>query len=525
MTRRQAWTQTIWRPETPGLANRPDCYGRKPLARAQPGLFDVLMQLDFDACYSAISSRDPRFDGHFFTAVRSTGIYCRPICPARTPLRRNVDFYPVAAAAEAAGFRPCRRCRPETSPDTPDWNVKSDLARRAAELMNDGCLDEGSTADLAAALHISERQLRRVFNEETGASPSAFARHRRLQRARLLIDKTSMPLSEVAWAAGFKSIRQFNDQVREVFGAPPSDLRRAGSNKTPHQANLSLRLALKTPFNQENLISFLGSHVIGGVELFSGTTYARVARFSSGAAVVEVSFATDADAVILRPRVIEGEPIADIVEAVRSLYDLSADSAVIDGVLATDKLLRPSVKRRPGLRVPGAFDPFEVAVRTVIGQQVSVAGANTITGRVVQRLGAPIETEYPGLTHEFPTPDVLAAGDLAGLGLTGARIETIGRLAQAALDGQIQLGRASSAETLSAQLLALKGIGPWTASYISMRVPRDPDAFPGGDLGVKKAFAALGGTGDVQTWSQRWSPWRSYAVMHLWASLEDLAAR
>lgn len=477
------------------------------------------MQLDFDACYSAMTSRDPRFDGRFFTAVRSTGIYCRPICPARTPLRRNVSFFRVAAAAEAAGFRPCRRCRPEASPDSPDWNVKSELARRAAGLINDGFLDEGTTAELAAALHISERQLRRVFNEETGASPSAFARHRRLQRARLLIDKTSMPLSEVAWSAGFKSIRQFNNQVLEVFGAAPTDLRRAGSEKTSHRAHLSLRLPFKAPFHKEGFISFLSSHVIAGVEMFSGETYARVARFASGTAVLEVAFAANSDAIILRPRVLTGEPIADIVAAVRSLYDLGADSLVIDGVLSRDKLLRSSLRRRPGLRVPGAFDPFEVAIRTVMGQQVSVAGATTVTGRLVREYGAPVETDHAGLTHAFPAPEVLAEGGLTGLGLTGARIATIKRLSQAVSDGEVKLDRSASAEELSRELLVLKGIGPWTASYISMRVPRDPDCFLGGDLGVKKAFATLGGTGDLETWSERWRPWRSYAVMHLWASL------
>ena len=479
------------------------------------------MQLDFDACYSAITSRDPRFDGRFFTAVRSTGIYCRPICPARTPLRKNVSFYPVAAAAEAAGYRPCRRCRPETSPDTPDWNIKSDLARRAAELINDGLLDEGSVGDLATALHVSERQLRRVFLEETGTSPASFARHRRLQRARMLIDKTDMPLSEVAWASGFTSIRQFNDQVRSVFGDSPSELRRAGTGSAKHHAHLSLRLPFKPPFERNGFEAFLSSHLIKGVETFAAGRYSRVVRFESGTALLDVRIAPSSDAVILRPQVIEGEPLGDIVEAVRSLYDLAADPAVIDEVLAKDRLLRPSVRRRPGTRVPGAFDPFEIAIRTIVGQQVSVAGATTVTGRLIDRHGAPVPSERPGLTHAFPTPEVLAEADLSGLGLNGARMETITRVSAAVAAGTVTLGRGIPAEEMTAQLVAIKGIGPWTASYIAMRVPRDPDSFPGGDLGVRKAFAYLGGKGDVADWAERWRPWRSYAVMHLWASLED----
>ncbi|MBA2725797.1 MAG: DNA-3-methyladenine glycosylase 2 family protein [Actinobacteria bacterium] len=478
-----------------------------------------VMDLDFDACYSAISSRDPRFDGRFFTAVSSTQIYCRPICPARTPFKRNVTFYSVAAAAEAAGFRPCRRCRPEASPDTPDWNVKSDLARRAVELINDGILDEGLGADLASLLHVSERQLRRVFETETGTSPAAFARHRRLQRARLLIDKTEMPLTEVAWAAGYTSIRQFNDQIREMFGAPPTALRRSGVPRVRHQALLSLRLSLKPPFDHKGLLSFLSAHLIAGVEMLEGNHYRRVARVPSGTAIIEVTFAPKKDAVILKPRVVDGEPLAEVVEGVRALYDLDADPRSIDAVLAKDRLLKASVRKRPGLRVPGAFDPFEIAIRTVIGQQVSVAGASTITKRLVGAYGAPISSGAPGLSHAFPTPEVLADASLTGLGLTTARMATIRTLAAAVSEEHVVLKRSGSAEHLTSQLLALKGIGPWTASYIAMRIPQDPDAFPAADLGVKKAFARLGGTGDVETWSARWRPWRSYAVMHLWAGL------
>lgn len=478
-----------------------------------------VMELDFDACYSAISSRDPRFDGRFFTAVRSTRIYCRPICPARTPFKRNVTFYPVAAAAEAAGFRPCRRCRPEASPDTPDWNVKSDLARRAMQSINDGILDGGSLADLASVLHVSERHLRRIFQEETGTTPAAFARHRRLQRARLLIDKTEMPLTEVAWAAGFTSIRRFNDQILEMFGSSPSGLRRNGAPSVHHQASLSLRLPLRSLFGRVSLLSFLSSHLIPGVETLDRDRYARVARLPGGTAIVKVAFGPKGDALIVRSKVIDGEPLADVVEGIRALYDLDAEPRSIDTILAKDELLEASVRQKPGLRVPGAFDPFETAVRTVLGQRVSVAAATTIAGRLVRAHGAPISTGAPLLTHAFPTPEVLADADLTGLGLTGARMTTIHALAAAVARGSVNLRRSAAPEDLRAQLLTLKGVGPWTSSYISMRVARDPDVFLGGDLGVKKAFARLGGTGDATTWSARWRPWRSYAVMHLWASL------
>ncbi|MCW2882859.1 MAG: transcriptional regulator, AraC family [Sphaerisporangium sp.] len=524
--------------------------------------------LDFDSCYRAASARDTRFDGRFYTAVTSTGIYCRPICPARTPARQNVRFYRHAAAAEAAGFRPCRRCRPELSPGDPGWDVAADLVGRALRLIDDGVADEYGVAGLASRLHVTERHLLRLFTVQLGAGPLAVTRTRRLLLAKQLLTETSLPITDVAFAAGFGSVRQFNATMKEAYGFAPSDLRttsgplaRAASPEaavpgsraaaspravTPGMpAALTLRLNHRAPYDAETLLGFLAARAIPGVEEGSPTGYRRavpggVITLAPADGHIRLSVTLD-----------DTRHLARIVSRCRRLLDLDADPEAIADALGTTTL-RPLVERRPGLRVPGAFDGFELAVRAVVGQQVSVAGARTLLGRIAARAGTPAKpcdiaaltgtpispgdtsalAGAPAQPHEgagsvlvskdadgpgllFPTAERLVEADLSGLGLTGKRITTLHILAEKAASGELDLdGGTDPAETAS-RLLAIPGIGPWTTGYIVMRALRDPDAWPSGDLGLRRAMKSLDIPEDD---TERWRPWRAYAALHLWSS-------
>ncbi|WP_214408765.1 DNA-3-methyladenine glycosylase 2 family protein [Sphaerisporangium fuscum] len=497
--------------------------------------------LDFDSCYRAVSARDTRFDGRFYTAVTSTGIYCRPICPARTPARRNVRFYRHAAAAEAAGFRPCRRCRPELSPGDPGWDVGADLVGRALRLIDDGVADEYGVAGLANRLHITERHLLRIFTGRLGAGPLAVARTRRLLLAKQLLTETSLPITDVAFAAGFGSVRQFNATMKEAYGFSPSDLRRtsgpvtrpvgpSGAATPGMPATLNLRLAHRTPYDSGTLFRYLAARAIPGVEEADATAYRRAVpggliTLVPGDGHFTLSVTLD-----------DTRHLARIVARCRRLLDLDADPDAIAAALGTTAL-RPLLALRPGLRVPGAFDGFELAVRAVVGQQVSVAGARTLLGRIAARAGMPAKPcditttaahPEPGATVSpsgspngdhprllFPTAERLAEADLTGLGLTGRRIATLKILAEKAATGELDLdGGADPAETAS-RLLAIPGIGPWTTGYIVMRALHDPDAWPTGDLGLRRAMKALDITEDD---IDRWRPWRAYAALHLWSS-------
>ena len=479
------------------------------------------MELDFDSCYGALSSRDSRFDGRFFTGVLTTGIYCRPICPARTPLRRNVTFFKQAAAAEAAGFRACKRCRPNTAPDARDWNVSSDTVRRAMSLIDAGVLDRGDVGSLAAQLHVGERHLRRLFAAETGTSPNEIARHRRLRRARHLIESTDMPISDVAFSAGYASLRQFNDSIKAGFGATPSGLRREKGTKLA-PARLTIRLPLTDPYDPEPVQRFLRSHITPGLETFDGETYLRAFGSGNDRAVVSISVLHEAGHAQVGIAPVAGDALAEVIRGVRRLLDLSAAPNAIAAVLTKDPLLRPLVRKRPGMRVPGALEPFEAAVRVVLGQQVSVGGANTIAGRIVERWGVPTGV-VSGPSFSFPSPVVLAEAPVEEAGMPGQRGRAVRNLAAAVADGDIDLLNSGSSQELREKLLALPGIGPWSAAYIAMRASGDPDAFPVGDLGLVKAFAALGGgsKAELERRTERWRPWGSYAAMHLWASLGD----
>ncbi len=481
------------------------------------------MTLDPDICYRAVASRDARFDGRFFTAVTTTGIYCRPVCPARTPGRGNVSFYSCAAAAEEAGFRPCRRCRPETAPGSPAWIGAPVTVRRALRLIDAGALDGrgADVATLAARLGIGDRHLRRLFADHLGASPLAVAQTRRAHFARLLVDQTDLPLTRIALASGYGSVRRFNAALRATFGAPPSALRR--SSGAAETGVLTLCLPYRPPLAWAALLAFLRERAIPGVESVDATTYRRAVRAGAAAGVIAIRPAARAAHLELRAPVALAPALADLVLRTRRLCDLDADPAAIDRDLRRDPLLAPRVRARPGLRVPGAWNRFELAVRAVLGQQVSVAAARTLAGRLAATLGEPLpNAPTGGPTRLFPTPAALAQADLTRLGLTGARAATLVRLATEVRDGRLDLDDAADPDDLRARLESLPGIGPWTAQYVALRALGDPDAFPAGDLGVRRALAA----GDdrpataaaAQARAEAWRPWRAYATLHLWQS-------
>ncbi|TDD12479.1 DNA-3-methyladenine glycosylase 2 family protein [Nonomuraea deserti] len=464
------------------------------------------LELDFDSCYRAVSARDARFDGRFYTAVTTTRIYCRPICPARTPSFRNVRFYRHAASAEAAGFRPCKRCRPELSPGDPGWDVRGDLIGRALRLIDDGAADEQGVAGLARRLHITERHLHRLFVAELGVGPLAVARTKRLLLAKQLLTETDLPVTEVAFAAGFGSVRQFNATMRETYGFTPSELRATSGRVAARVADaagpvtLRLRLHRREPYDADGVFGFLASRAIPGLEVADRTSYARAVPGGT------ITLTGQRDHIALDVAVDDTRQLTRLVGRCRRLLDLDADPGAIAETLGQGSL-GPLVAARPGLRVPGTFDGFELAVRAVVGQQISVAGARTLLGRIVARAAAP-----GGL---FPTPARLLDTDLTGLGLTNRRIATLKDLSARLADGSIDLDGGQDPADSVAGLRAVPGIGPWTASYVALRALRDPDAWPVGDLVLDKRMAALGIPHDH---IERWRPWRAYAALHLWSS-------
>jgi len=475
---------------------------------------------DFDVCYRAVASRDTRFDGRFYTAVVSTRIYCRPSCPARTPLARNVRFYTAAAAAEADGFRACRRCRPEVSPDAPDWDLRADLVGRALRLIAEGVVDEEGIPGLASRLAVGARHLHRLFVAELGVGPLAVARSRRAQMARQLLDHTALPVTQVAFAAGFSSVRQFNHTVRSAHDRTPTQLR-AGSGSAGGEA-LVLRLAYRPPLPFDDLLAFLAARAVPGVEEVDAGRYRRTVGIDGKPAVLELEPVPARRHVLLRLRTADPCRLAPVVQRARRLFDLTADPSAVDAVLSDDPLLAAGVARRPGLRVPGAYDGFELAVRAVLGQQVSVAAASTLTGRLVAALGTPLDRPDGGLTHLFPGPETVAEADLDGIGVPGRRAAAVRALAAAVCAGDVVLDGPAEAGGARQALLRLPGIGPWTVAYVAMRAFRDPDAMPASDLGLLRALGRAGAGSrprDLELRAERWRPWRSYAAMHLWASL------
>lgn len=481
---------------------------------------------DFDRCYRAVQSRDTRFDGWFVTAVRTTGVYCRPSCPAPTPRPGNVGFYPGAAAAQRAGFRPCKRCRPDAAPGSPQWNARGDVVARAMRLIADGTVERVGVDGLAARLGYTPRHLQRLLRAEVGAGPLGLARAQRTQTARVLIETTELPLADVAFAAGFASVRQFNDTVREVCRATPSRLRAAA--RRPGRGpiavgaeTLTIRLAVRTPFAYAGVFGHLAAAAVPGCEEVRDGWFRRSLRLPHGAGIVALRPADDH--VACRLRVDDFRDVATAIARCRRLLDLDADPQAVVGDLGRDPALAALVAAAPGQRIPRTVDEAELAIRVVLGQQVSMKAARTHTARLVADYGPRIDDPDGGLTHTFPTVGELAGIDPDRLALPGARRRTVGALITALADSAVVLDAGCDWQRARHSLLALPGIGPWSAEIIAMRGLGDPDAFPATDLGVRVAARTLGLPDAPRAFTQRstaWRPWRSYATQHLWTALD-----
>jgi AraC family transcriptional regulator of adaptative response / DNA-3-methyladenine glycosylase II len=473
------------------------------------------MDIDPRICSKARLSRDARFDGRFFIGVRTTHIYCRPICPVRTVKEENVRYFLTAAAAADAGYRPCLRCRPELSPGTPAWFGTSTTVSRALRLISESSLEDRGVDGLAARLGIGSRQLRRLFLRHLGASPVAVAKTRRLHFAKKLIDETSLPMGQIALAAGFGSVRRFNAAFRETYKRTPTELRRSAHVASAQPENEYLfRLHFRPPFHWDGLLDFLSQRAIPGVEAVESGTYRRTISLNGDSGTLAVSLSTSGDALELCISFPEPRWLFLIVERVRCIFDLSADPSEIGARLGRDSLLSKRLEAMPGLRVPGCWDGFELSVRALLGQQISVTAATTLAGRLVNRFGTQVSTESP-LTHLFPSPELLAHADISSIGLTQARGETIRSLARAVVAGNINFASVVNLEEFQSRLCELPGIGNWTAQYIAMRALGDPDAFPAGDLGLLRA-ASLSNERDLVRHAERWRPWRAYAALYLW---------
>jgi AraC family transcriptional regulator, regulatory protein of adaptative response / DNA-3-methyladenine glycosylase II len=488
---------------------------------------DAPMTLDPETCYRAVASRDRRFEGRFVIAVTTTGVYCRPGCPAPLPRRRNSRFFACAAAAEDAGFRPCRRCRPESAPGTPAWLGTSATVSRALRLVLEGSLDDAGVDALASRVGVGSRHLRRLFAEHLGASPLSIARTRRAHFAKKLVEETDLPMTEVAAVSGFASVRSFNQSVQETFHRSPRELRATRGRTHPDAGDgMLLRLPFRAPLDWARLTGFLGARAIPGVESVEHGVYRRTIEVEEGAGTLEASVPRGAHHVELRLRLPVSRRLVQITERANRMFDLGADPGAIAAALTRDPRLAPLLKARPGLRVPGTWDPFELAVRAILGQQVSVRGATTLAGRMARAFGTPLKEPAHGLTHLFPRPDALAHADVASIGMPRSRGEAIRSLAVAVRDGAVTLDASLGLEDAVARLTALPGIGPWTAQYIAMRALREPDAFPAGDLGLLKAWAGSGArptAAALERASEGWRPWRAYAALHLWTSLDPNA--
>ncbi len=512
--------------------------------------------------YRAVASRDARFDGQFVTAVHSTGIYCRPSCPARTPRETGVTFYRTSAAAHLAGFRACKRCLPEATPGSPEWDVREDVAGRAMRLVLDGVVERDGVPGLAARVGYSERQLNRIMTAELGAGPKALSRAHRAQTARTLLTGSDLPVADVAFAAGFTSVRQFNDTVREVFSATPSELRTRRSPRPSTDGDLSLHLPARAPFDGQGLLDWHALHALPGLEQVGRdatgrvTSYGRFCSLPGGAAHLRASVAVPDAAgrgtgLDLRVRVTSLSDLPALVARVRSLFDLDADPVAVDAVLRTVPELVAAVERVPGIRLPGAVDPHEIVFRTLIGQQVSVAAARTAQTRLVAALGEPVPESIAGAgdvtagaiaadaaevagaavvervePRLFPPAQVIAERGHEVLRGPAARVDTILRVAAALADGSLVVDAGQSLDDLRSGLLAVKGIGPWTADYVALRVRHHPDVFLHSDLAVRNGAQELGLPGDVRGLSLRSeqvAPWRSYLTMHCWRPIVDRA--
>jgi AraC family transcriptional regulator of adaptative response / DNA-3-methyladenine glycosylase II len=477
--------------------------------------------LDHRICEQARLTRDARFDGLFFTAVTSTGIYCRPVCPAPAPKAQNIRYYASAAAASAAGFRPCLRCRPEAAPGSPLHRAKSELVAGALRLIEQGALDNGSLPELARRVGVGERHLRRVFAEALGASPLDVAATRRLLFAKQLLGETELPMTAIAQASGYASLRRFNAAFSTVYGKPPREIRRGRALAAISADELVLRLPYRAPYDFPHLLEFYARRTIPGVEIVDADGYRRSFMIDGVPGWFAVAPMKSDSALALRVHHPKSGALGTIAARVKRMFDVDADPRALSVAFRRSALMKPLIRRWPGQRLPGAWDGFELAVRAVLGQQVSVAAARTLAARVAATYGTPfIEGAAVGLTALFPTPHVLVDAPLETQGITRARAATIRGLAQAVLDGRAQFRAEQPLAAFESDLVALPGIGPWTAHYIAMRALAQPDAFPAADLILRRS-AGQGrtlSTRELETLSEQWRPWRAYAVMLLWRS-------
>jgi AraC family transcriptional regulator of adaptative response / DNA-3-methyladenine glycosylase II len=490
--------------------------------------------MDDNHCYRVASSRDGRFDGAFVTAVTTTGIYCRPSCPAMTPKRNHVRFFPTPAAAQEAGFRACKRCRPDAAPGSPEWDSRADLVARAVRLIGDGVVEREGLSGLSRRLGYSPRQLHRLVFAELGTGPLRLAMAHRIQHARALLETTDLAISDVVWAAGFGSVRQFNDRIRQVYALSPTELRRQATGPRPtsgperNTGTICARLAYRPPLDLPALLRFLGLRAIPGVESFDGSTYNRVLRLPHGLGTVSIG-----GSIIDGPRPFvscelqldDVRDYATAISRVRRLLDLDADPTAVAEALGPDPVLGRLVRANPGLRLPSTVDGPELAMRAILGQQISVAGARTLAGRLTLDFGEPLPAEQNArssplsspLRAAFPTAERLAEADPTQLPLPRGRATALQRLAREVAAGRLNLDPGADRDDTEASLLGLPGIGPWTASYIRMRGLGDPDVFLPSDLGLTRTLASLAATGTHPPDPVAWKPWRSYAVAHLWA--------
>lgn len=481
-----------------------------------------------DICERARQARDARFDGRFFVGVKTTGIYCRPICPVRMPKAQNVLFLATAAAASEAGFRPCLRCRPECAPGSPAWHGSSSTVRRGLKLIGGGALEDRRVTQLATRLGVTDRHLRRLFQKHLGASPIAVAHTQRLHFAKRLLDETSLTMTQVAMAAGYGSVRRFNDHFRKTYQRTPRELRkRSRTVSEEDRSGLSLQLPYQKPLDWNAMLRFLSARATPGVEEVTDDRYARTITINGQPGLVEVHPAESDGFLVLTIHAVATDHLFEITQTARDALDLDAPVSEIAALLSRDKRLTTSIRRWPGIRVPGAWNGFELTVRAILGQQISVKAATTLAGRLVSRYGEPLGIRPTAsgstLSHVFPTPVRLAKARMSHLGIIPSRIDTIRRLARATETGEIEFDPAQESEVFCQRLQAIHGIGKWTAQYVAMRVLKEPDAFLTTDLGLLKALEPNKKVTPqvLAKHAERWRPWRAYAAMHLWNSLSD----
>jgi AraC family transcriptional regulator of adaptative response / DNA-3-methyladenine glycosylase II len=472
------------------------------------------MNLDWRICSRARLSRDARFDGKFFIGVLTSRVYCRPICPAPTAKEKNVRYFPTAAAAAEAGFRPCLRCRPECSPGTPAWVGTPSTVSRALRLIGESGLEDGGVEHLAERVGVGARHLRRLFLRHLGATPSAVAQTRRLHFAKKLIDETSLPMGRVALAAGFGCVRRFNAAMRKIYHRTPTQMRRLARPAAGQPEDQYLfRLRFRPPYNWQGMLAFLAARATPGVEAVEHGSYRRSIFLNGGRGWLEVSLNENEHTLVARVQFSDPQSLFLVVERVRAMFDLNADWAALQQTFKSDPVLSSRIQVAPGLRVPGCWNGFELAVRAILGQQITVKGATSLAGKLVQAFGRPLTA--PGLTHLFPRPEDLAGARLAAIGLPKARAESIRALARAVCDGQLRFEGIADSDQFLARLCEIPGIGPWTAQYVAMRSLGEPDAFPCGDIGLLRALG-ISSARELEQRSEAWRPWRAYAAMYLW---------